>query len=310
MTGDTVKFFLDTLPIKPRGRVIALGLFDGMHKGHLDIIRTAVGLARLSDITSTVQTFSGFNKRGDGEILSLEERLEILSDTGADEMLVLDFDEVKDMDYEAFEEDILLTRMNASCVVCGFDYTYGKGGKGNTETLKAFCKSHDIGIKVIPERKHQPDGTKISSGWIKDLLRDGNVELVSELCGGRAFSYSGIVKEGKKLGRVLGFPTINVDIPEDKFLVRRGVYISRVKIGNEMFRGVTNIGLRPTVEDSVQDIAETHLIGTEGDLYGARVKVELLRFLRPETKFSDVEELKAMLAANKKQAEEFFSANV
>lgn len=310
MTGDTVKYFLDSLAFMPRGRVVALGLFDGMHKGHLEIIRKAVKLAKLSGITSTVQTFTGLDKSGEGEILSLEERLQILSETGVDEMLVLDFDEVKDMEYEAFQEDILFARLNASCVVCGFDYTYGKGGCGNTDTLKAFCESRGIGIKVIPEKKHLPDGTKISSGWIKDLLKAGDVELVTELCGGRPFSYSGIVREGKKLGRVLGYPTINVDIPEDKILVKRGVYISRVTIGNDIFQGVTNIGLRPTVEDAVKDIAETHLLDTSGDFYGARVMVELLRFLRPETKFSDVEELKAMLAANKKQAKEFFSANL
>ena len=310
MTGDTVKYFLDTLPIKPRGRVVALGLFDGMHKGHLEIIRKTVKLAKLSGITSCVQTFSGFNKREDGEILTLEEKLQILSDLGVDEMLVLEFGEVRDMEYEAFERDILFARLNAVCVVCGFDYSYGRGGKGNTDSLRAFCEAQDIGIKVLPEKKQLPEDRKISSGWIKDLLKEGDVELVQKLCGGRAFSSSGIVKEGKKLGRVLGFPTINVDIPADKFLVRRGVYISRVTIGDQVFHGVTNIGLRPTVEESEQDIAETHLIGTDGDFYGARVKVELLSFIRPETRFAGVEELKAELAANKKQAEEFFSAKL
>lgn len=302
MIGDTVRYHLDTLPFKPYSRVIALGLFDGMHQGHIEIIRKTVKMAKLEGLTSTVQTFSGLVKTSNGDVLTLEERQNLLSDMGVDEMLVLDFESVKDTPKDAYMNEILLQKAGAAALVFGYDYTFGKGGEGNAEDLKRFAEQFNLGIKVFGEKTFKDTGRKISTTWLKETLAEGDVELFTELCAGRPFSYEGIVVEGKRLGRQLGFPTVNVLIDPQKVVVKRGVYASIVTIGNKRYGGVTNVGLRPTVEDSLSDVAETFIFDFDEDVYGAKIKVDLYKFLRPETKFNGKQELIDAVEKNKIEA--------
>jgi len=302
MTGDTVRYHLDTLPFKPYSRVIALGLFDGMHQGHIEIIRKTVKMAKLEGLTSMVQTFNGLVKTANGNVLTLEERQKLLSDIGVDEMLVLDFDSVKDTPKDVYMNEILLQKAGAAALVFGYDYTFGKGGEGKADDLKEFANRFDLGIKVFGEKTYKDTGRKISTTWLKETLEAGDTELFMELCAGRPFSYEGIVTEGKHLGRQLGFPTVNLIIDEEKIVARRGVYASIVTIGNKKFAGVTNVGLRPTVEDSMKDVAETFIFDFDEDVYGAKIKVDLYKFLRPETRFNGKEELIAAVEKNKIEA--------
>ena len=231
--------------------------------------------------------------------------MNLVSRTGADELLVLDFNEVKDMEPEDYLRNVLLYRCIADTLIMGEDYRFGKGAKGDVAMIKEFAKEN--GIRVIVVKDHLLEGTdkKISTTWLRDALSEGNVDLARDLCGGRNYIYSGKCVQGKRLGRQLGFPTANVIVPEDKFVVRRGVYVSRVRLGQRTLYGVTNIGRRPTVEDAVNDVVETYIFDFDEDIYGAKLEIELMHFLRPESKMTSKEELINAVNLNKEQALEY-----
>lgn len=310
VTKGTTKCFLDTLPFEPFGRAVALGFFDGIHMGHLEIIRKMVKLGKKNGLVTTVQTFANSPKTEQKMLTTIEERLEILSELGVDELLVIPFDEAfKNTEHSVFAENILRNKLNAKALFCGEDYSYGKMALGNKETLMEFGKANGISVKVVPDKFYMDTDRRISSTWMREALSEGDVELSNKLCEGRAFSYSGVVVKGKQLGRTLGFPTVNIEVPDDKFVAKRGVYASVVYLGGRKLLGVSNVGRRPTVENSELDIIETYIFDFDEDVYGARIKVEFLAFLRPETKFGSQEELMNAVELNKKQALEYFDSN-
>lgn len=301
----TNRIYSDSVPFVPYGRAVALGFFDGVHTGHADIIRKMVMAAKKNKLRSTVQTFSNFPK-GDGrDITTLEERLEILNEMGVDEMFVIDFESVRNNDPVAFLEGTVRNTLNAKALFVGEDYRFGKAAAGDADLLKTFGKENDIAVKVFADKIFPGTDRRISSTWIRECIASGDVELASSLMGGRQFAYSGIVTEGKKLGRELGFPTANIDVPSDKIVARRGVYVSRVTLGNSILYGVTNIGRRPTVENVTNDVAETFILDFDEDIYGARITVELLKFVRDEKKFDSKESLMAEVEANKIEAKTY-----
>lgn len=299
---------IDDLPLGTKGRVIALGLFDGLHQGHQDIIRKAVSTAGRDGLTSTVQTFRNLCKSGDKPLYTAEERLKLICGTGADELLVLDFDAVKDMEPEKYLTDIILNRAVADTLVMGEDYRFGKGAGGDVAMIKEFGKANNVRVIVVGDRMLEDTGKKISTTWLRSALGEGDVDLASKLCGGRAYSYSGRCVQGKMLGRTMGFPTANLNIPEDKYVVRRGVYVSRILLGQRVLYGVTNVGRRPTLEDAVNDVAETYIFDFDEDIYGANLTVELLHFLRPEEKMTSKDDLIRAVEINKVQALEYLKA--
>ena len=304
----TTVCYLDTLPFLHKGRAVALGFFDGIHTGHQQIIRQTVKTAALQGLTSTVMTFINFSKTYNGVLTTIEEKREILSGLGVDELLVLDFNAVKDMAAEDFLYEIILVRLSAQAVLAGTDYRFGKNASGDAELLKSFGSSKGIEVSIFEDKLYGEEKRRLSSTWLREAAGQGDVELYSKLCGGKCFSYSGIVAHGNRLGRQLGFPTANLIIPEDKFKVRRGVYVSRVYLGKTKLYGVTNVGLKPTVnEDDTQQTAETFIFDFDEDIYGARIKVELLSFIRPECKFSSVDELQAQVEQDKQTAKTWLS---
>ena len=293
---------LNDLPLGTKGRVIALGMFDGLHQGHMDIIRKAVITAERDGLTSTVQTFKNLFKQDNKSLYTSEERLKLINQTGADELLVLDFDEVKDMEPEDYLRNVLLYRCIADTLIMGEDYRFGKGARGDVAMIKAFAKENDIRVIVVKDHLLEGTDRKISTTWLRDALAEGNVDLARDLCGGRNYFYSGRCVQGKQLGRTMGFPTANIIVPEDKFVVNRGVYVSRIRLGSRILYGVTNIGRRPTLEDAVNDVVETFIFDFDEDIYGANLEVELLHFLRPESKMTSKEELINAVNLNKAQA--------
>ena len=298
-------YSLNDLPLGTKGRVIALGMFDGLHLGHLDIIRKAVSVAERDGLTSTVQTFRNLFKQDSKTLYTAEERLDLISRTGADELLVLDFDEGKDMEPEDYLKNVILYRCVADTLIMGEDYRFGKDARGDVAMIKEFAKENDI--RVIVVKDHLLEGTerKISTTWLRDALAEGDADLARDLCGGRNYIYSGRCVQGKQMGREMGFPTANIIVPSDKFVVRRGVYVSRVRLGQRILYGVTNIGRRPTLEDAVNDVVETYIFDFDEDIYGAKLEVELMHFLRPESKMTSKEELIDAVNLNKAQALEY-----
>ncbi|MBR1797276.1 MAG: riboflavin biosynthesis protein RibF [Clostridiales bacterium] len=303
MNSDlTTVYYLDTLPYLHKGRAVALGFFDGIHMGHKEIIRKTVKTAVLQGLTSTVLTFSNFGKCGNGLIQTVEEKREALSLLGVNELLVLDFNAVKDMPAEWFLDEIINMKLTSCALFAGKDYRFGKDAGGDSKLLKEYAEGHGMDVEIFDDRLYGEEGRRLSSTWLREALAEGDVSLYSELTGGSAFLYSGMVIHGKELGRTLGFPTVNIEVPENKFKVRRGVYVSRVTLGGRKLYGVTNVGRRPTVEDTNGDIVETFIFDFDEIIYGARIKVELLDFIRPERKFASVDELSSQVAEDKETA--------
>ncbi len=301
-------YSLNELPLGTKGRVIALGLFDGIHQGHLDIIRKTEAIAERDGLTSTVQTFKNLIKNGNRALYTHEERAKLIGSEGVDEILMLDFDSVKDMEPEAFLTEVLYNRAIADTLVMGEDYRFGRNASGDVNLIKEFAKEHDIRVIVVKEHLIEGSDEKISTTVMRRALEEGNVDLVRDLCGGRNYSYSGYCAHGKQLGRTLGFPTANLIVPDEKFVVRRGVYVSRISLGKRVLYGVTNIGRRPTVEDAENDVAETFIFDFDEDIYGARIELELLHFLRAEEHYGSKDELTAAVEQNKLQAAEYLKS--
>lgn len=301
---------LEDLPLGTKGRVIALGLFDGIHRGHMDIISKTVETAERDGLISTVQTFKNLNKSDSKPLYTAGERLKLIDGLGADELLVLDFDAVKDMEPEQYLTDIILYRAVADTIVLGEDYRFGRNARGDAGMIREFAKANGLRVIVVKDRLLEGTDKKISTTWLRKTLEDGDADLARDLCGGRDYSYSGCCVQGKMLGRTMGFPTANLNIPDDKFVVRRGVYVSRIRLGQRVLYGVTNIGRRPTLEDAVNDVAETFIFDFDEDLYGAVFTVELLHFLRPEEQYKSKDELILAVEKNKKQALDYLRSTV
>lgn len=288
------------------GRCCALGFFDAVHDGHLAIISEAVARAKAAGMRSCVQTFTGFMKGRN--FTTLSERQSILSELGVDELLVLDFDFIKDYSPEKYFNEVIVDTLNTKFIAAGFDYSFGSKGSGKISDLKAMAEKGNIEIKVFDEMTFVSDEgkkIKISSTFIKDALSEGRVDLAMKLCSGRPFSYSGEIIHGKELGRELGFPTINILIPDDKIVVRRGVYYSETCIAGKVYKSVTNVGRRPTVENAVSDLAETYIFDFDRIAYGEFAEVRLLKFARPERKFSSASELARQVNEDKENALKF-----
>lgn len=291
--------------VDSKSRAMALGFFDGIHVGHRRIIERTRDYALNRKITSTVLSFIDFPTKESKTIFSLEERVAILSQIGIDEFIVIRFsDEVKNMEPEDFYQRFLVEKFNAQALFTGEDYTFGKGGKGSINLLRDLIKADGLTHEAIPDITL--NDVRISSTWIRNAIDEGDMKLVNELLGGRYYSVKGIVKAGKKLGRTLGFPTINQEIPSDKYVCRKGVYKSLTIIDRKEYPSISNVGLRPTVENAKNINCETYIYNFDRDIYGQDVEVRLIEFIRDEKVFSSVDELKAQVDSDKLKVEKMW----
>ena len=206
-----------------------------------------------------------------------------------------DFSEFHAMEPESFVDEILVRRLNANAACCGEDFRFGKKAAGDVGQLAALCQARGIRLDVVPPVTFE--GERVSSTRIRHLLGEGRVADANRMLG-RAFGYDFTVVRGKQLGRKLDSPTINQRLPDGFVPLRHGVYASVSFAGGAWHPSVTNIGLRPTVEDTTAVNSETYICGFSGDLYGASVEVRLLAFLRPEQRFPSVEALRARIHAD------------
>lgn len=282
----------------------ALGIFDGVHLGHRLVIETAVkqknrGLkaAVFSFCTDTV-TSKGENGRLE-RILTEDEKHRRIAALGADYMYCPDFSAVKDMSAENFVRSILAEKLNCAVAVCGKDFRFGRGAKGNADALIRLGERY--GIEVIALDKVSFEGEEVSSSRIRELIKSGRIDEANFLLG-KPFSYRLTVEHGNELGRTWDFPTINQRLPEGIVAPQFGVYGSYVKVGDKLYRGLTNIGVKPTVEKvkkEISPLAETYIMDFDGDLYGQTVELTLEFFVRPERKFLSFEELKNQIERDK-----------
>ena len=273
----------------PDKRVIALGFFDGVHKGHRAIIEEAKKIAAKRGLPTAVFTFRAENNRlkNDPCIYSTDKKLSLFESLGVDEVILTDFIEVKDLSAESFISDILVGDFGCEVAVSGKDFRFGKGAMGNTELLGSALSK--IGSSLVCPEAIVMDGEKISSSRIKRLLLDGNVKDAGALLGQPYFICSE-VKRGLGKGKGFGFPTVNTEISDGEISLPAGVYKCRATVGTEKFDAISNVGVCPTVSVRAKHI-ETYILNYSGDLYGEKITVEYLDFIRPEKKFSSQEEL-------------------
>ncbi len=288
--------------------VTVLGCFDGVHLGHKALITHAIKLAREKDIKAAVWSFDAppknyFSADKTKLLTTQSEKAALCRRLGVDILVCAPFDEqIASMSAEDFFFKILIKKMKSIHIVCGYNYRFGQGGKGDVAILSALCTEHGIGLSVIPEVK--VDGITVSSTAVRNALIGGEIETVNAMLG-RVYSLRAVVCDGQHLGRQLGFPTINQVFSEEKLLPKNGVYASRIRIGNRKKYGITNIGMRPTVNGQIL-CAETHIFDLCEDLYGRMVTVELLQFLRAEQKFGSLEALTAQVNDDISKAKEIF----
>ncbi len=289
--------------------IVTLGKFDGVHKGHRKLISAAKELAAEHNLPVAVFTFKvvegGHFPYMDGaKITTFEERERIFENLGVDILIEYPFDDsVADMEPIAFIEHIIKGRMSAEYVVVGEDWTFGKGGAGNTDLLKASQKLFDFKAVILEKELH--DGREIGSSWIRDEIMAGRMETANILLD-YPYSVTGTVVHGNLFGRTMGFPTANLIPDEDKLLPPYGVYAAKVFTVDGEYYGVANIGVKPTVSDKNTVGVETYIIGYDGDLYGSDIRVELIHFQRPEMKFQSVDMLQAQLMRDIEFAKTYF----
>lgn len=283
--------------LKLENSAVALGKFEGLHKGHMLLLNKIAELSEENKFTSVVLTV---NVPSDKVINIPKERFSILESTGIQIAAECEFSsEFAKMEPEDFVKKILVDRLGAKYVVVGEDFRFGCKRSGDVNTLIKLGER--LGFCVIAFEKLMIDNITVSSTLIKKMIEKGDMEQVS-LYMGRDYSISGKVIHGKRLGREIGFPTANIIPDKNKLLPADGVYSSCVCIDNVMYKAITNIGQNPTTDTDRITRVETHIIDSSGDLYGRDITVSIKSFLRSEIKFNSVNELKIQLEKDKQKA--------
>ena len=274
-----------------RPSAVAVGFFDGVHRGHRAVIEAA--LAHKSEGLETcvfsfsIGSSSPDKKKGARLLQSHSLKAKTLADMGADWFLTPEFTQFMGLSPEQFALDVLLGGLNARVVCCGYDYHFGKGACAGPKELSALLAPHGVTVQQIGAVLD--DGIPVSSTRIREALSTGNIETANRLLG-RPYAIDFPVVHGRKLGTRLGFPTANQPIDEGYVQMRFGVYATRVLIDGAAYTAVTNVGVKPTVgSDGVA--AESYILGWTEDLYGKRVETQFLAFLRPEQQFDSLESL-------------------
>lgn len=282
---------------------VALGYFDGLHLGHIGVISAALSQHTMKPAVFTFNCDTTLPKfKLPEDIISFENKCELMQRVGVEYLFAPDFAEVCTLPAVEFVSEILVKRLNAGFACCGTSFRFGKGGSGDPGRLREIGAEYGIAVEIVADICD--NGVPISSTHIRELIRRGEVAEANRLLGYDLW-YRLPVIHGNHIGRSLSFPTINQIIPETNIIPKYGAYKSFVSIGGRNYRGVTNIGVKPTVEnrgDGSGAVMETHIIGFDGDLYGERISVSLVDFLRPELKFSSLDELKKQIAADMEKA--------
>lgn len=280
----------------PEGELAAaLGSFDGLHLGHRQVIGNTLSVPGLRPAVITFQQNPSVSlqKKPVPLLTTNEQKLALLEEMGVEVVYLLSFEQIRDMEPEDFVEALYrVCRVRA--LSCGFNFRFGKNGRGDAGLLKELCREKGIELSVTPPVSVA--GETVSSTRIRACLEQGDVQQAGQLLG-RPFGYDFEVTHGRQLGRTWGTPTINQPFPAGYVLPRFGVYASLVEVEGQKYHGVTNIGVKPTVGSDCA-LSETWIPEFSGDLYGKKVPVELLDFIRPERKFDSLEQLKNEILEN------------
>ncbi len=295
--------------------VMALGFFDGIHKGHQTVIETAKAIALRTNRKSAMMTFDphpsvvlGKKSEPIRYITPLDDKIAIVESLGMDYLFVVHFsEEFASLTPEEFVNQYLVG-LNVHHVVAGFDYSYGHFGKGTMEIMPTYAKGRFTQTVV---EKQIFDDQKVSSSRVREILKVGNFSEFYHLVG-RHYITKGHVIHGEKRGRKLGFPTANIEVSDAYIFPATGVYAVRIQIEGCWYNGVCNVGFKPTFHEQQPEFptVEVHVLDFSGDLYGAEVVVEWHKRLRSEKKFSGLEELVQQIQIDKENAQVYFTSTI
>ena len=267
---------------------IALGFFDGVHKGHRILLETTKKLAEKNNLTFAVFTFRSENSfKSGGSIYSTDEKLEIFESLGVEAVILADFASVAGISAEEFVLSALIKDMGCKAAVAGFDFRFGNKATGNADLLKKLL--YENGAMCVIEEEQQIDGGKISTSAIKELLQCGDSKNARRYLETPYF-ITATVTHGNGVGRKLGFPTVNTALPSGRVNLKMGVYRTAVAIDGRLYSAVTNVGVCPTF-DAREAHSETYIIDYSGDLYDKKIRIFFLDYLREEIKFENPKSL-------------------
>ncbi len=291
--------------------VVALGVFDGVHRGHRYILKETVKKAKDINGTSIVATFYP-HPQDKQSLYSLKHRLRLIAESGIDVCIVIRFNRAfASISAVDFIRDILAAKVGAYFIYIGKNFRFGKSAKGDLGLLKKLSAAHNYKVKAFDVIKinHQP----VSSTYIRKLITEGNLALARKmLC--RPVTVLGTVVRGISLARQIGFPTANID-PHHEILPPSGVYIVKVNLNNKIFNGICNIGRKPTLLNyrlppavrRAQKHIEVYIFGFNKNIYGKDLEIEFIRKIREEKKFTSIEFLAGQIKKDIKQAEDTLS---
>lgn len=287
---------------------LALGTFDGLHRGHLNVLNEAKAF-EAKGFTPAMLMFDNHPQAvlkgvAPPMLITYEDKEEKAKELGILPVNI-SFGEIRNLSPEEFLRDILIKKHNVGAVICGENFLFGKDGGGNSKILCELCEKYGIIYKMAKSIDY--DGEMISATRIRKALSEGDIKTANDMLG-RYFSYDFLVVEGNKIGKkIFGFPTINQHFPIGFINLKHGVYASQSTVDGKIYPSVTNFGCHPTVGgDKV--LSETCILGFDGNLYYRKIKVELLGFIRSEKKFNSKDELKAQIDNDSKQAIEIFNS--
>lgn len=296
---------IESLPTFRNG-VLTIGTFDGVHRGHQQIIHSLKKEAQSVNGETIIITFHPHPRKVVSSHIALQlintpdEKTELLQQHGIDHLVIVPFNKsFSELSAEEYIKKFLVDKFRPHTIIIGYDHHFGKNRSGNFRLLEE--KSSVYGYKLIEVPQHILDEIEISSTKIRKALLGGHVETANKLLG-YDFFFEGRVVEGDKLGRQLGFPTANmVYTDDDKLHLGEGVYAVMVLVNNQEKKGMLSIGKRPTLNDT-QERVEVNIFDFDGDLYGKTIRVKVKKYLRPQEKYPSMEALKAQIEEDKKNS--------
>ncbi|MFC4023107.1 bifunctional riboflavin kinase/FAD synthetase [Oceanobacillus longus] len=294
--------------------VCAIGFFDGIHKGHQEVIKTAVKEAETRQMDSAVITFhphpSVVLKKGVQHvkyITPMKQKQELLKRLHVDRLYIIKFnEELSNLSPQEFIDHFIIG-LNIKHLTAGFDYSFGHKGKGNMENIKEYTRDK-FSYTAIDKVTMEDD--KVSSTKIRELMKNGKVDAANHLLG-RPLTFSGIVVKGDQRGKELGYPTANLDLHEDVLLPKPGIYAVRVIYKNEIYEGMANIGTNPTFTADREDLStEVNIFDYNNDLYGEELLVEWHKYIREEEKYDNVDALITQMALDERNIRAYFHSKL
>jgi riboflavin kinase/FMN adenylyltransferase len=293
-----------------KSTVLTVGIFDGVHRGHRSLVKRVKEVA-IAGYTPAIVTFTPhprayLSKKDYSIITDDEEKSMLFEELSVHKQVFLDFNEsLLNMSAADFVKNVLIDELKAACIIVGENHSFGRNKEGTAQILKELCFKHGVAAEILPSVLY--NGDRVSSAKIRKHLENGSIEEANELLASCYFIRGEVVK-GDSLGRMLGFPTINLSYSRNKLLPKKGVYFTKTGIEGQFFNGITNVGIRPTIGgQGGTPSVETFLFNFNESVYGKTAKVYFIKRQRDEMKFNGLEELTQAIERDKQDAMRFFS---